>query len=50
MWTCEHTIDTTASPAALWKLYSDVSTWPTWHGDNESRRSTESSPPGRVVS
>jgi hypothetical protein len=28
--TYQHVLDTPASPAALWRLYSDVSTWPRW--------------------
>jgi len=30
MWSFEHSVETTASPAAIWKLYSDVTTWPVW--------------------
>lgn len=30
MWEFERTIDTKASPEAVWRLYSDVSTWPSW--------------------
>ncbi|MHB8621512.1 MAG: SRPBCC family protein [Chloroflexota bacterium] len=32
MWTYEHSIETDASAAQLWRLYSDVSTWPRWDG------------------
>lgn len=35
MWTYEHTIHTQAKADALWALYSDVSTWSSWDGDNE---------------
>jgi len=35
MWTYEHTLYTTANPAAVWALYSDVSTWPSWDDANE---------------
>jgi hypothetical protein len=28
--TYQHQLVTSASPAALWRLYSDVSTWPRW--------------------
>jgi uncharacterized protein YndB with AHSA1/START domain len=30
-----HTIETQASPEALWRLYADPSTWPTWDPDAE---------------
>lgn len=26
----QHTIETAASPQALWRLYADVATWPRW--------------------
>ncbi len=35
MWEFEHTIETEAEPAAIWRLYTDVSTWPTWDHGNE---------------
>src|SRR6266498_455411 len=28
--TYQHQLETSASPAALWRLYSDVTTWPGW--------------------
>ena len=29
----EHTIQTSASPEVIWRLYEDVKSWPTWdHG------------------
>ena len=35
MWTNEHSIDTTSSPEAIWRLWSDVATWPEWNSDIE---------------
>ena len=35
MWTKEHSIETTASPAAVWRLWSDVARWPDWNTDLE---------------
>jgi hypothetical protein len=33
MWSFEHTVETPASPAAVWALYLDVPGWPAWdHG------------------
>lgn len=30
MWEYDHSIETDASREAVWRLYSDVSTWPEW--------------------
>lgn len=35
MWTTEQSIETTASPEAIWRLWSDVATWPDWNHDIE---------------
>jgi len=35
MWTTAHSIDTTASPEAIWRLWSDVAGWPEWNADIE---------------
>jgi hypothetical protein len=35
MWTTEHSIETTASPEAIWRLWSDVAGWPAWNADIE---------------
>jgi uncharacterized protein YndB with AHSA1/START domain len=31
MWEYEHSVETTASPEALWRHLSDVATWPQWN-------------------
>lgn len=31
MWSVEHSVDTPAAPAAVWALYTDVSSWPSWN-------------------
>ncbi|MFF2194172.1 SRPBCC family protein [Streptomyces sp. NPDC058157] len=31
MWTYEHTIETTAAPAAIWRLWADVEHWGDWN-------------------
>src|SRR5690242_8163304 len=31
MWFVEHTIDTTAEPEAVWRLWADVASWPEWN-------------------
>jgi uncharacterized protein YndB with AHSA1/START domain len=33
MWTTEHSIETNATPEAVWRLWSDVATWPEWNAD-----------------
>jgi uncharacterized protein YndB with AHSA1/START domain len=35
MWTNEQSIETAASPAAIWRLWSDVAGWPEWNADIE---------------
>ncbi len=30
MWNFESTMTTSADPAAIWALYSDITTWPQW--------------------
>ncbi|WP_018684968.1 SRPBCC family protein [Actinokineospora enzanensis] len=33
MWTHEHSVDTTATPAAVFALWADVPGWRAWNGD-----------------
>jgi hypothetical protein len=35
MWTNEQSIETAASPEAIWRLWSEVATWPDWNADIE---------------
>jgi hypothetical protein len=35
MWTNEQSIETTASPESIWRLWSDVTTWGQWNTDIE---------------
>jgi hypothetical protein len=35
MWTNEQSIETTATPEAIWRLWSDVLGWPEWNRDIE---------------
>jgi hypothetical protein len=42
MWATEQSIETTASPEAIWQLWSDVERWPEWNADLE--RATLSGP------
>ncbi len=35
MWTKEYSIETSATPAQIWKLFSDVSGWKKWNAGIE---------------
>jgi hypothetical protein len=35
MWATEHSIETTAAPEEIWRLWADVPGWPEWNGDIE---------------
>jgi len=36
MWEYEHRLETTADPAALWRHWADMATWPQWNDGIES--------------
>ncbi len=33
MWSAEHSIETSAAPEAIWRLWADVPRWPEWNAD-----------------
>jgi len=33
MWSVEHSIETSAPPEAIWRLWTDVPRWPEWNAD-----------------
>jgi hypothetical protein len=35
MWTTEESIETSAAPERIWRLWADVPGWPSWNGDIE---------------
>jgi uncharacterized protein YndB with AHSA1/START domain len=35
MWAVEHSIETSAPPEQVWRLWADVAGWPEWNGDIE---------------
>ncbi|MDQ0802199.1 SRPBCC family protein [Arthrobacter sp. SLBN-112] len=35
MWAYENSIETTAAPEAIWRLWSDVENWGAWNGEIE---------------
>ena len=32
-WSTEHSVETSASPEAIWQLWTDVPKWPEWNAD-----------------
>lgn len=38
MWRVEHSERTTAEPDAVWRLWSDVDSWPTWDSNLQNAR------------
>ncbi|MGW2248861.1 polyketide cyclase [Kitasatospora sp. NPDC001660] len=38
MWTYEHSVETDATPEAIWRLWADVDNWGTWNADIVSIR------------
>src|SRR6266536_485376 len=35
MWSVEHSIETSAAPNEIWRLWADVAGWPAWNSDIE---------------
>ena len=35
MWAIEHSVETTAKPEEIWRLWADVPGWPNWNRDIE---------------
>lgn len=49
MWTCEHSVETTASPGSIWRLWSDVATWGEWNADIEQIEISGPFAPGSTI-
>src|SRR5438128_1103836 len=49
MWASEHSIETTAAPEAIWRLWSEVSRWPEWNADLERIELSGPFAPGSVI-
>jgi uncharacterized protein YndB with AHSA1/START domain len=49
MWTTEHSLETTASPESIWRLWSDVATWPEWNADIERIEISGPFAPGSTI-
>lgn len=49
MWANEQSIETTASPDAIWRLWSDVGGWPDWNADIEHIEISGPFAPGSTI-
>jgi hypothetical protein len=50
VWTTEHSIETNASPEAIWGLWRDVPSWPEWNADIEHIEMVGPFAPGSIIS
>jgi uncharacterized protein YndB with AHSA1/START domain len=50
MWINEQSIETAASPEAIWRLWSDVAGWPEWNADIERIEISGPFAPGSTIS
>src|SRR5262249_27466593 len=49
MWAAEHSIETSALPEQIWRLWADVGGWPEWNGDIERIELDSSFAPGERI-
>src|SRR5215471_6376823 len=49
MWTTEHSIETTASPESIWRLWPHVATWGEWNADIERIEISRPFAPGSTI-
>jgi uncharacterized protein YndB with AHSA1/START domain len=35
MWASEHSVETSAAPEKIWRIWAEVTAWPEWNGDIE---------------
>jgi hypothetical protein len=49
MWSTEHSVETTAAPETIWKLWTDVGDWPRWNADLERAELTGAFAPGSEI-
>jgi hypothetical protein len=49
MWSAEHSTETTATPEEIWRLWSDVASWPAWNADLERAELSGDFAPGSVI-
>jgi hypothetical protein len=49
LWTNEHSIETTAAPEAVWRLWVDVPGWPEWNADLERAELSGPFIPGSTI-
>jgi hypothetical protein len=49
MWATEHSIETSAAPEEIWRLWADVPGWPEWNGDIEQIELNGPFAPGSTI-
>jgi len=49
MWSTEHSVETTAAPETIWKLWTDVGDWPRWNADLDRAELTGPFAPGGEI-
>ncbi len=49
MWSTEHSVETTAAPETVWKLWTDVGNWPRWNADLDRAELTGPFAPGGEI-
>jgi hypothetical protein len=49
MWETQHSIETSARPEAIWRVWSDVERWPEWNADLERAELSGPFTAGQVV-
>jgi len=49
MWFVEHTIEASAAPEAIWKLWEDVPNWSQWNADLEGAELSGAFVPGSAI-
>jgi Polyketide cyclase / dehydrase and lipid transport len=49
MWAAEHSVETTASPESIWRLWSDVPSWGEWNADIERIEISGPFTPGSTI-
>jgi hypothetical protein len=49
MWSTEHSVETTAAPETIWKLWTDVGDWPRWNADLDRAELTGAFAPGSEI-
>lgn len=49
MWEYEHSVETAATPEAIWRLWADVAAWGTWNAEIEKIEISGPFAPGALI-